>query len=135
MAKSAPIYCFRCTFSLPFQTSYEYFLKLNAKLILTFAFFLQGISQGRGGKGSIFVWASGNGGRDYDNCNCDGYTNSIWTLSVSSATENGLIPWYSEACSSTLATTYSSGSSGERKVVTTDLHHTCTSTHTGTNFD
>jgi len=94
--------------------------------------FLQGITQGRGGKGSIFVWASGNGGRDYDNCNCDGYTNSIWTLSVSSATENGLIPWYSEACSSTLATTYSSGSSGERKVVTTDLHHTCTSTHTGT---
>jgi furin len=53
-------------------------------------------------------------------------------LSVSSATENGLIPWYSEACSSTLATTYSSGSSGERKVVTTDLHHTCTSSHTGT---
>merc|ERR1712223_2217917 len=41
--------------------------------------FLQGISQGRNGKGSIFVWAAGNGGRDYDNCNCDGYTNSIWT--------------------------------------------------------
>lgn len=94
--------------------------------------FLQGITKGRNGKGSIFVWASGNGGRDYDNCNCDGYTNSPWTLSVSSATENGLIPWYSEACSSTLATTYSSGSSGERKVVTTDLHHTCTSSHTGT---
>ena len=84
-------------------------------LISIFRAFLQGITQGRGGKGSIFVWASGNGGRDYDNCNCDGYTNSIWTLSVSSATENGLIPWYSEACSSTLATTYSSGSSGERK--------------------
>ena len=55
--------------------------------------FLQGIAKGRGGKGSIFVWASGNGGRDHDNCNCDGYTNSVWTLSVSSATENGLIPW------------------------------------------
>ena len=93
--------------------------------------FLNGVVRGRHGKGSIFVWASGNGGRYSDNCNCDGYTNSIWTLSVSSATENGLIPWYSEACSSTLATTYSSGSSGERKVVTTDLHHTCTSTHTG----
>ena len=36
--------------------------------------------QGRQGKGSIFVWASGNGGRDGDNCNCDGYTNSIFTL-------------------------------------------------------
>jgi furin len=34
--------------------------------------FLQGISQGRNKKGSIFVFASGNGGRDYDNCNCDG---------------------------------------------------------------
>lgn len=94
--------------------------------------FIEGVTKGRGGRGSIFVWASGNGGRDQDNCNCDGYTNSIWTLSISSATENGLVPWYSEACSSTLATTYSSGSSGEKQVVTTDLHHQCTSSHTGT---
>eukprot|EP00088_Acartia_fossae_P058133 TRINITY_DN6795_c0_g1_i11.p1 TRINITY_DN6795_c0_g1~~TRINITY_DN6795_c0_g1_i11.p1 ORF type:complete len:903 (-),score=171.96 TRINITY_DN6795_c0_g1_i11:717-3425(-) len=94
--------------------------------------FIKGIETGRSGKGSIFVWASGNGGKYNDNCNCDGYTNSIWTLSVSSATENGLIPWYSESCSSTMATTYSSGSSGERKIVTTDLHNKCTSTHTGT---
>ncbi|XP_048513827.1 furin-like protease 1 isoform X3 [Athalia rosae] len=94
--------------------------------------FIEGITKGREGKGSIFVWASGNGGRDHDNCNCDGYTNSIWTLSISSATENGLVPWYSEACSSTLATTYSSGSTGEKQVVTTDLHHHCTSSHTGT---
>jgi len=94
--------------------------------------FMTGVAKGRQGKGSIFVWASGNGGRDHDSCNCDGYTNSIWTLSVSSATENGSIPWYSEACSSTIATTYSSGSRGEKKVVTTDLHKGCTSSHTGT---
>ncbi|KAF6210162.1 hypothetical protein GE061_013264 [Apolygus lucorum] len=94
--------------------------------------FINGVTKGRGGKGSIFVWASGNGGRDHDNCNCDGYTNSIWTLSISSATENGLVPWYSEACSSTLATTYSSGSTGEKQIVTTDLHHQCTTSHTGT---
>lgn len=94
--------------------------------------FVDGVSRGRGGLGSIFIWASGNGGREHDNCNCDGYTNSIWTLSISSATENGLVPWYSEACSSTLATTYSSGSFGERQIVTTDLHHTCTTSHTGT---
>src|SRR6218665_2364184 len=73
--------------------------------------------QGREGLGSIFVWASGNGGRDGDSCNCDGYTNSIYTLSISSATENGQVPWYSEACSSTLATTYSSGSGSERQIV------------------
>ncbi|XP_031837292.1 furin-like protease 1 isoform X1 [Nomia melanderi] len=94
--------------------------------------FIEGITKGRHGKGSIFVWASGNGGKDHDNCNCDGYTNSIWTLSISSATENGQVPWYSEACSSTLATTYSSGSAGEKQVVTTDLHNHCTSSHTGT---
>ncbi|KAI9564477.1 hypothetical protein GHT06_008216 [Daphnia sinensis] len=94
--------------------------------------FLDGIRKGRGGKGSIFVWASGNGGRERDNCNCDGYTNSIWTLSISSATENGSVPWYSEACSSTLATAYSSGAVDEKQIVTTDLHHSCTPSHTGT---
>ena len=52
--------------------------------------FIAGISQGRGGKGSIFVWASGNGGHHTDNCNCDGYTNSIFTLSISSATQVGI---------------------------------------------
>ncbi|KRX90179.1 Furin [Trichinella pseudospiralis] len=94
--------------------------------------FQEGVREGRGGKGSIFVWASGNGGRDADSCNCDGYTNSIYTLSISSATENGRVPWYSEACSSTLATTYSSGSNNDKMIVTTDLHHGCTSFHTGT---
>ncbi|KAG4065803.1 hypothetical protein HA402_012481, partial [Bradysia odoriphaga] len=94
--------------------------------------FSEGVKKGRNGKGSIFIWASGNGGREHDNCNCDGYTNSIWTLSISSATEGGEVPWYSEKCSSTLATTYSSGGQGEKQVVTTDLHHTCTTSHTGT---
>jgi len=73
--------------------------------------------QGRGGLGSIYVWASGNGGRNGDSCSCDGYTNSIYTLSISSASENGLVPWYSEPCASTLATTYSSGGTSERQIV------------------
>ena len=95
-----------------------------------------GVNKGRNGKGSVFVWASGNGGKFSDNCNCDGYTTSIYTLSVSSASEQGTTPWYSEACSSSLATTFSSGSKSktttERKVVTTDLHGECTDQHTGT---
>lgn len=94
--------------------------------------FIEGVTLGRSGKGSIFIWASGNGGREKDNCNCDGYTNSIWTLSISSATEEGSVPWYSEKCSSTLATTYSSGGQGEKQIVTTDLHHACTASHSGT---
>lgn len=91
-----------------------------------------GIKKGRKGLGSIFVWASGNGGRQGDHCSCDGYTNSIYTISVSSSTENGNKPWYLEVCSSTLATTYSSGEFYDRKIVTTDLRQRCTDGHTGT---
>ncbi|GIY43276.1 furin-like protease 2 [Caerostris darwini] len=111
--------------------------------------FKEGISKGRGGLGSIFVWASGNGGKHNDNCNCDGYTNSIYTISVSSASQAGVVPWYLEQCSSTLATTYSSGSSHlEKNIVTVDVDFSyftelesgqkpntaklCTKSHTGT---
>jgi furin len=41
-------------------------------------------------------------------------------------------PPNSEACSSTLATTYSSGSFDERQIATTDIRHSCTNNHTGT---
>uniref|UniRef100_A0A8B9E2E8 Proprotein convertase subtilisin/kexin type 4 n=1 Tax=Anser cygnoides TaxID=8845 RepID=A0A8B9E2E8_ANSCY len=91
-----------------------------------------GCRKGRGGLGSIFVWASGNGGINYDNCNCDGYTNSIYTLSVGSVLASGQRPWYSEACSSTLTTTYSSSTRSEVQIVTTDLRHRCTNKHAGT---
>ncbi|XP_023335904.1 furin-like protease 2 [Eurytemora carolleeae] len=101
--------------------------------------FINGINKGRGGKGSLFVWASGNGGHHIDNCNCDGYTNSVFTLSISSATQGGLKPWYLEECSSTLATTYSSGTPGQDASITTvdqdarlRRDHLCTSAHTGT---
>nr|KAG5706521.1 hypothetical protein BaRGS_028692 [Batillaria attramentaria] len=87
---------------------------------------------GREGKGSIFVWASGNGGSAQDSCNCDGYANSIYTLSISSTSEHGTKPWYLEECSSTLATTYSSGAYNEKQIVTVDLHDRCTVSHTGT---
>ena len=53
-----------------------------------------------------------------DSCACDGYTNSIYTLSVSSLTEHNRKPWYLEECASTLATTYSSGQNyRDRKIV------------------
>uniref|UniRef100_A0A4W6CZW2 Proprotein convertase subtilisin/kexin type 6 n=1 Tax=Lates calcarifer TaxID=8187 RepID=A0A4W6CZW2_LATCA len=99
---------------------------------LTKQTFERGIKKGRKGLGSIFVWASGNGGRQGDHCSCDGYTSSIYTISISSTTENGNKPWYLEACSSIIATTYSSGEFNERKIVTTDLRQRCTDGHTGT---
>ncbi|KAJ6669747.1 hypothetical protein lerEdw1_000296 [Lerista edwardsae] len=94
--------------------------------------FEYGIKKGRQGKGSIFVWASGNGGRQGDNCDCDGYTDSLYTISISSASQQGLSPWYAEKCSSTLATAYSSGDYTDQKIISADLHNECTSMHTGT---
>ncbi|GAU95577.1 hypothetical protein RvY_07175 [Ramazzottius varieornatus] len=100
--------------------------------------FEDGVRTGRKGLGSIFVWASGNGGKDDDSCSCDGYASSIYTISVSSAAQDGSKPWYLEECSSTLTTTYSSGNSWQPSVITTDLNtpgnffQACTNQHTGT---
>lgn len=66
------------------------------------------LPQGRGGKGSIYVWASGDGG-SYDDCNCDGYASSMWTISINSAINDGRTALYDESCSSTLASTFSNG--------------------------
>ncbi|CAK9819682.1 Neuroendocrine convertase 1 [Anthophora quadrimaculata] len=92
----------------------------------------RGITMGRNGRGSIYVWASGNGGSESDDCGCDGYVGSIYTIAVGSASQTGSFPWYGESCPSTLATTYSSGSILDQMITTTDLRNTCTSQHTGT---
>ncbi|KAF4531598.1 hypothetical protein B566_EDAN010064 [Ephemera danica] len=92
----------------------------------------RGAMQGRNGKGAIYVWAAGNGGGSDDDCNCDGYASSVFTLSVGSASEHGRFPWYGEQCSSTLACTYSSGAYSDQMIVTTDLYNSCTVRHTGT---
>ncbi|GLH05557.1 Furin-like protease 2, partial [Gryllus bimaculatus] len=87
---------------------------------------------GRGGRGAIYVWASGNGGSRGDNCDCDGYIGSIYTLAVGSASQRGQFPWYGERCAATMATTYSSGAYTDQMIATTDLGNTCTVKHTGT---
>ena len=71
--------------------------------------FVDGITKGRGGLGSIYLFASGNGGGG-DDCNCDGYTNSPLTLSIGAIDEHNSVPYYTEHCASTIAVTYSSGS-------------------------
>jgi len=93
-----------------------------------------GIRKGRKGLGSIFVWATGNGGQHKDYCSCDGYITSIFTISIGAVNDKGKSPWYAEACPATLAVTYSSGANGgpDLKIVTTDLKNTCTKEHTGT---
>ncbi|KPP68561.1 Neuroendocrine convertase 2-like [Scleropages formosus] len=100
---------------------------------LTLQAMADGVNKGRGGKGSIFVWASGDGG-SYDDCNCDGYASSMWTISINSAINDGRTALYDESCSSTLASTFSNGRkrNPEAGVATTDLYGNCTLRHSGT---
>ncbi|KAG8227605.1 hypothetical protein J437_LFUL016798, partial [Ladona fulva] len=82
--------------------------------------------------GNIYVWASGDGGSD-DDCNCDGYAASMWTVSINSAINDGQNAHYDESCSSTLASTFSNGAKDPNTgVATTDLYGKCTTTHSGT---
>ncbi|KAJ2876296.1 pheromone processing endoprotease [Coemansia aciculifera] len=93
--------------------------------------FVNGVEKGRSGLGSIFVFATGNGGALGDNCNFDGYTNSIYTISIGAIDHLDKHPYYSEQCSAQLAVTYSNGA--QRGIVTTDLGlRSCTDKHGGT---
>jgi kexin len=83
---------------------------MDAPGILIKRAMLNAVQNGRAGKGSIYVFASGNGASNEDNCNFDGYTNSIYSITVGAIDRKGLHPYYSEKCSAQLVVTYSSGS-------------------------
>ncbi|XP_050839429.1 proprotein convertase subtilisin/kexin type 7 isoform X3 [Serinus canaria] len=75
-----------------------------------------GVIAGRRGFGSIFVVASGNGGQHNDNCNYDGYANSIYTVTIGAVDETGSMPFYAEECASMLAVTFSGGDKMMRSI-------------------
>ncbi|KAJ9107852.1 hypothetical protein QFC19_002758 [Naganishia cerealis] len=92
---------------------------------------LNGVQKGRDGKGSVFVFAAGNGGGLDDQCNFDGYTNSIFSLTIGAVDRKGLHPYYSEMCAAMLVVAPSSGSGDH--IHTTDVgKDKCTDYHGGT---
>lgn len=92
---------------------------------------VNGVQRGRNGLGSIYVFAIGNGAMADDNCNFDGYTNSIYSVSVGGIDRAGGHPYYSEACSAQLVVTYSSGAGDY--IHTTDVgQNACYKQHGGT---
>ncbi|PQE20296.1 putative KEX1 protease precursor protein [Rutstroemia sp. NJR-2017a BBW] len=104
---------------------------MDAPGILIKKAMVNAVQKGRGGLGSIYVFASGNGAANEDNCNFDGYTNSIYSITVGAIDRKGLHPYYSEKCSAQLVVTYSSGSGDA--IHTTDVGaNACYSGHGGT---
>lgn len=98
----------------------------------------ESIVLGRKGRGSIYIWASGNGGFVGDDCNADGYANSMYTLTVSGSTRDGRPPDYAETCAAAFVSTYSGDADpeyepGERVngIVTTDTGGECTESFRG----
>jgi subtilisin-like proprotein convertase family protein len=76
-----------------------------------------GVANGRGGLGSIFIWAGGNG-EDDDNSNYDGYANSRYAIAVAASTNDGERAYYSEKGANILVNAPSSG--GSLGITTTD---------------
>ncbi|KAK3583785.1 hypothetical protein CHS0354_022825 [Potamilus streckersoni] len=93
---------------------------------------LSGVTTGRSGKGAIFTWAAGNGDED-DNCNGDGYVNSIYTIGVISLGSNGKPASYTEVCVAAMATTYG-GSYPESFLYSTAYLESCAKNLQGTSY-
>ena len=92
--------------------------RLDGPSPLSKAALVDGIRQGRNGKGSIYVWAAGNGYRNKDNANYDGYANSPYTIAVAASTNTGSHAWYSEKGANLWVNAPSSG--GTLKITTTN---------------
>ncbi|KAL4219235.1 pheromone processing endoprotease [Mactra antiquata] len=86
-------------------------------------------TQGRGGRGLIYVWASGNGGQYMDDCNADGYSKSRYTIAIGSVSSTGEQTFYSEKCAAILAATYSGDKM--KQITTTNRGSTCAANFTG----
>ena len=77
----------------------------------------KGASEGREGKGRIYIWAGGNGG-GLDHSGADGFVNSRYTLAVAASTHEGTPAIYSERGAALVVNAPSSGSGGG--ITTTD---------------
>jgi subtilisin-like proprotein convertase family protein len=76
---------------------------------LTLAALETAATSGRGGKGTIIMWAGGNGGDVGDNSNYDGYANSIYTIAIGALDSSGSRSYYSEPGSNVVVCAPSDG--------------------------
>ena len=93
---------------------------MKAPGFLTTETLTNGTTDGRGGLGSLYVWAGGNGGTDQDDVNYDGYANSRHTIAVGAIDHNGVRSDYSEPGAALMVVAPSNGAPGAG-ITTTDL--------------
>ncbi|XP_048777999.2 proprotein convertase subtilisin/kexin type 4-like isoform X1 [Ostrea edulis] len=98
---------------------------------VTMSALFDGITKGRNRKGVVYVWAAGNGGLG-DNCNADGYVNSVYTIPITSVGSDGAATWYAEVCAAVFAATYSG--TMIKNLTSTSLFSDCVGGLKGTSF-
>lgn len=111
--------------------------KLHAPGILWYTAIDYGLASGRGGLGTVYTWAAGNGASIKDNSNFDGYANHRGVMAIGAVTDKGVKAPYSEPganiwvsapagdyCSSghTLTTTDMTGTAGMNSSGTHDFY-------------
>lgn len=104
---------------------------MDAPSLLVQRAIVSGIQRGRQGYGSVYIFAAGNGGANGDNCNFDGYANSIYTVTVGAIDREDNHPYYSEPCSAQLVVAYSSGAGDAIHTTEVGSNH-CYNGHGGT---
>lgn len=87
---------------------------------LTKAAFATATTSGRNNRGTIFLWAGGNGALDDDNSNYDGYANSIYTIAVGAFDSKSRRAEYSERGSNLVITAPSDGAVDAALITTVD---------------
>ena len=93
---------------------------LEAPGPLTLAALKNAVETGRGGKGTILMWAGGNGLTARDNSNYDGYANSIYTIAVGAFDSQSRQAYYSESGANLVITSPSDGATPALGKTTTD---------------
>lgn len=88
---------------------------------LTKAAMKAGATTGRGGRGTIYVFAGGNGNGFNDNSNYDGFANSIYTIGVGAVNDFGFQTYYSEPGANLHICAPSNGRKFNQGIVTTDI--------------
>ena len=93
---------------------------LEAPGPLTLAALKNAVETGRSSKGTIILWAGGNGLDVNDNSNYDGYANSIYTIAVGAFDSQSRQAWYSESGANLVIVSSSSGDTPALGKTTTD---------------
>jgi subtilisin family serine protease len=79
------------------------------------------VANGRGGKGTIYVWSCGNGRAAGDYANYDGFINAVETIGVGAINYRGKQTWYSESGANVVTSAPSSEDVDDHGIVTTSL--------------